>query len=291
MTDILRNNWFVVLIAIIIIGFIGYFIYDTNKDNVSAKSSNNEKKIIKLGMAALTALTMAGCSSESEDVKTITVGISPDYAPYESENKKGDIVGFDPDMMKCFEEYLSEEEGVTYKLEMKKMDFDNIITQLQGDQIDVGISGFTYDSKRKVEWSDPYLGSSQVAVVPKDSDIASTSDLEGKSLVAQTGATGETAAKEVKDAKVTGLKNVQDIMNALSANQYDAAIVDLGVAKNYVKSGEFKMLDESLMDELDNIQKEVNVIKKMNTCIKKFLASEDYAKLCKKYGLSPLETK
>ena len=33
------------------------------------------KKIIKLGMAALTALTMAGCSSESEDVKTITVGI------------------------------------------------------------------------------------------------------------------------------------------------------------------------------------------------------------------------
>lgn len=76
------------------------------------------KKIIKLGMVALTALTMAGCSSESEDVKTITVGISPDYAPYESENKKGDIVGFDPDMMKCFEEYLSDEEGVTYKLEM-----------------------------------------------------------------------------------------------------------------------------------------------------------------------------
>ena len=246
------------------------------------------KKIIKLGMVALTALTMAGCSSESEDVKTITVGISPDYAPYESENKKGDIVGFDPDMMKCFEEYLSDEEGVTYKLEMKKMDFDNIITQLQGDQIDVGISGFTYDSKRKVEWSDPYLGSSQVAV------IASTADLEGKSLVAQTGATGEAAAKEVKDAKVTGLKNVQDIMNALSANQYDAAIVDLGVAKNYVKSDEFKMLDESLMDEQNYIiakKGNTDMIEKMNTCIKKFLASDDYAKLCKKYDLSPLETK
>ena len=254
------------------------------------------KKIIKLGMAVLPALTMAGCSSgsASSDEKVLTVGISPDYAPYESENKKGDIVGFDPDMMKCFEEYLSEEEGVTYKLELKKMDFDNIITQLQGDHIDLGISGFTYDSKRKVEWSDPYLGSSQVAVVPKDSDIASTSDLEGKSLVAQTGATGEAAAKEVKDAKVTGLKNVQDIMNALSANQYDAAIVDLGVAKNYVMSGEFKMLDESLMDEQNYvIAKKGNkdVIKKINKCIKKFLASDDYDKLCKKYGLSPLETK
>ena len=250
------------------------------------------KKIIKLGMAALTALTMAGCSSESEDVKTITVGISPDYAPYESENKKGDIVGFDPDMMKCFEEYLSDEEGVTYKLEMKKMDFDNIITQLQGDQIDVGISGFTYDSKRKVEWSDPYLGSSQVAVVPNDSEIASVSDLEGKSLVAQTGATGETAAKEVKDAKVTGLKNVQDIMNALSANQYDAAIVDLGVAKQYVSGGNFTQLDGSLMDEKNYViakKGNTKMIKLMNKCIKKFLASKDYDKLCKKYDLSPLE--
>ena len=46
------------------------------------------KKIIKLGMAALTALTMAGCSSESEDVKTITVGISPDYAPYDLKIKR-----------------------------------------------------------------------------------------------------------------------------------------------------------------------------------------------------------
>ena len=108
-------------------------------------------------------------------------------------------------------------------------------------------------------------------------------------------ASGETTDYgEVKDAKVTGLKNVQDIMNALSANQYDAAIVDLGVAKNYVKSGEFKMLDESLMDEQNYIiakKGNTDVIDKMNTCIKKFLASEDYAKLCKKYGLSPLETK
>ena len=50
------------------------------------------KKIIKLGMAALTALTMVGCSSgsASNDEKVLTVGISPDYAPYESENKKGE---------------------------------------------------------------------------------------------------------------------------------------------------------------------------------------------------------
>ena len=55
MTDILRNNWFVVLIAIIIIGFIGYFIYDTNKDNVSAKTTNNEQVIASINKDDITA--------------------------------------------------------------------------------------------------------------------------------------------------------------------------------------------------------------------------------------------
>ena len=48
MTDILRNNWFVVLIAIIIIGFIGYFIYDTNKDNVPQKQPTMNKLLLPL---------------------------------------------------------------------------------------------------------------------------------------------------------------------------------------------------------------------------------------------------
>lgn len=255
-------------------------------------------KLLKAGCALLVAAAMVGCSSgsapkeESSDVKTLTIGISPDYQPYESLNTDGEMEGFDIDMVALFEDYLKEEEGVEYKLEFKQMDFDNIITQIQGDQVDLGISGFTYSEDREVEWSDPYLGTSQVAIVPVDSDIETLDDLKGKSLVAQTGATGEEAANEVEDAEVTGLKNVQDIMNALSAHQYDAAIVDLGVGKNYVENGEFKMLEGSLMDEKNYIiakKGNTEVIEKINKCIEKFLASDDYAKMCEKYGLSPLE--
>ena len=57
MTDVLRNNWFVVLIAVIIICFIGYFIYDTNKDNVSAKSSNNEQVVASINKDDITQKT------------------------------------------------------------------------------------------------------------------------------------------------------------------------------------------------------------------------------------------
>ena len=55
MTDIFRNNWFVGLIAIIIIGFIGYFIYDTNKNNVSAKTTNNEQVVASINKDDITA--------------------------------------------------------------------------------------------------------------------------------------------------------------------------------------------------------------------------------------------
>ncbi len=78
----------------------------------------------------------------------------------------------------------------TYSLEFKQIDFDNIVTQIQGDQIDLGISGFTY-SEDNVECFDPYLGNSTSSVVPKGSSITSNDQLVGKKLVAQTGATGE----------------------------------------------------------------------------------------------------
>lgn len=55
MTDFLRSNWFVVLIAVIILGFIGYFIYDTNKDNVSGKTSNNEQVVASIDGDDITA--------------------------------------------------------------------------------------------------------------------------------------------------------------------------------------------------------------------------------------------
>ncbi len=254
------------------------------------------KKLLGIGMAGLMAVSMFGCSkstdsSVDENVKTITIGISPDYEPYESLNTSNEIVGFDIDMVNWFEEYLNSQGDTTYVFEFKQMDFDNIITQIQGDQVDLGISGFTYSEDRVVEWSKPYLGTLQVAVVPNSSDIQSLDDLKGKSLVAQTGATGMDAAATVEDAQVTGLKNVQDIMNALAANQYDAAVIDLGVAKNYAENGNFTMLDGSLLDEKNYIiakQGNTEMISLINDCIAAFIASEEYPTLCDQYGLAPL---
>ena len=240
-----------------------------------------KKKIVKVALAFAMTLSLVGLGSQQvsakDETETITVGISPDYKPYESLTKKNKMVGFDIDMVSHFQKYLSEEEGHTVKFKYKKMDFDNIITQINGGQVDVGISGFTYSKKRKVEWSDPYTKTGQVAVVAADSDMSSVDDLKDKKLVAQTGSTGEEAAKE-QSSDTTGLK--------------DAAVVDSAVAKEYASSGEYKVLDGSLKDEKNYIvAKKGNkkMIKKINKAIKEFKSSDDYQKLCDKYGVLPLD--
>ena len=116
--------------------------------------------------------------------------------------------------------------------------------------------------------------------------------LEGKTVAAQSGSTGEKAAKEIKNANVVSVTNVQEIFSSLTSKQYDAVVVDLAVAQNYIKEQGFVMLEESLLDEKNYIiAKEGNdeMIDMINKCIDKFLASDDYKTLCEKYGLKQLE--
>ncbi len=55
MSDLIKDNWFVILIAVIIIAFVGYFIVDSNKDNVSAKSSGGKDVLAVIADTDITA--------------------------------------------------------------------------------------------------------------------------------------------------------------------------------------------------------------------------------------------
>ena len=55
MSDLIKDNWFVILIAVIIIAFVGYFIFDSNKDNVTAKTSESKDVLATLADTDITA--------------------------------------------------------------------------------------------------------------------------------------------------------------------------------------------------------------------------------------------
>ena len=54
------------------------------------------------------------------------------------------------------------------------MDFNNIIGALQATQIDIGLSGFTYNPERECWFSTPYLNSKQVIITRNDTNQATT---------------------------------------------------------------------------------------------------------------------
>ena len=109
------------------------------------------KKMMMSGLCACLMLgTLAGCGSaqedaaQSEEPTVLLVGVSPDYPPYESLDSDGNIVGFDADMLVELEKYMNEDGG-NYDLQFRQMEFNAILSQLPAKQLDMAISGFTYD--------------------------------------------------------------------------------------------------------------------------------------------------
>ena len=240
------------------------------------------KKFLVVALVLVMAgLLFAGCQT----TETLILGTSPDYEPFEYLDADGKVIGFDMDLMAEVAKIMD------VKYEIKEYDFSIIISTLQSDQIDIGLSGFTWSEERegKVLFTTPYYNSAQVAVVLSDSTISSVADLEGKTILAGEGTTGMAAAKEIPGAKVTSPDDYPIAFEFLKGGQCDAVVCDLGVAQAYAQQDEFKMVDEYL-NEAEEMSMIVNVnnedlLKKLNAAIEEFMATDAYEELLAKWGL------
>lgn len=262
------------------------------------------KKSISLLMISLLFLTLVACQTKKETTNTkddstitISVGMSADYPPYESLDTEGNLIGFDVEMLKEMEKLLSEKYDKNYKFNIVQMNFDNIITQIQGGQLNCGVSGFTWSEKREkaVSFSLPYCNSKQVVMLLADSQIDSLDALKDAKIAVQTGTTGEYAALDTfGEANIVSIQSVIDMIPGLDAFQYEAVVLDSAVANSYVATGKYKVLDEALIDEKNYIvvaKDDKEMLDIINEAITLFLASDKYLSLCEEYQLSPIDTK
>ena len=91
---------------------------------------------------------------------TIVMATNAAFPPYEY-YKGGKIVGIDVDLMQAIADVLNK------KLTIIDIDFDAIITAVQGGKADVGVSGMTVTEERKqnIDFTDTYTTAKQVIVV------------------------------------------------------------------------------------------------------------------------------
>lgn len=162
------------------------------------------KKVLSLVLVLLLSLSLvAGCTggtknAETESPKETVYKIATDttFAPFEFQNKDGDYVGIDIDILKA----ISEDQGFKYELE--PLGFNAAVAALESNQADGVIAGMSITSERqlKYDFSAPYYDSGVVMAVSAANDsIKSYQDLAGKKVAVKTGTEGATFAESIKD--------------------------------------------------------------------------------------------
>ncbi len=163
---------------------------------------------------------------------TLTVVTSADYPPFEYMDGD-DIKGFDADLIREVAKRLGLEADISH------MAFDSLLTQVSGGAADVTISAITVtdDRLKDVDFTDSYYDSNLAIVTLADSDIASSDDLKGKALGAQSGTSGEDWVKEnVGDDNYTPFQEMTEALASLRSGKVEALVFDLPSAENYVST-------------------------------------------------------
>lgn len=201
-----------------------------------------------LSVCAFTGLAQAGVIDDAVKRGTLRVGMDPTYMPFEMTNKRGEIIGFEVDLLKAMTKAM----GV--KLELVSTSYDGIIPALLTDKFDMIGSGMTLTQERnlRINFSEPFIVVGQTLLIRKElaDKVKSYKDLNSADyrITSKIGTTGEMVAKKlISQAKYSGFDNEQEAVMDVVNGKADAFIYDAPynvVAVNKAGAGKLVFLNE-----------------------------------------------
>ena len=186
-------------------------------------------------------------SAPAPVARVYVVGTDAAYAPFESQNEKGDIVGFDIDVVKA----AAAKAGIEVKF--VNTPWEGIFNNLAMGDRDLVASAVTITDERKqtMDFSTPYFNAQQLIAVPMASKITKFNDLLSRKIGVQTGTTGDEAVSKLVGKTNPNIKRFESTplaLKELEAGGVDAVVADNGVVINYVNNnagGKFKTVTDS----------------------------------------------
>jgi polar amino acid transport system substrate-binding protein len=180
--------------------------------------------------------------------KVYVVGTDAAYAPFESQNEKGEIVGFDIEVVQA----IAKKAG--FEVKFVNTPWEGIFNALQQGDRDLLVSAITITDERKqtMDFSAPYFDAQQLIAVKENSKIASFQDLKKLKVKVgvQTGTTGDEAVTKLLGKNSTAIKRFESTplaLKELESGGVDAVVADNGVVVNYVANnpgGKFKSISD-----------------------------------------------
>jgi polar amino acid transport system substrate-binding protein len=214
------------------------------------------RRFLQIAGLAAAGLLLAACGKKEEapapapvasapapaPAKVYVVGTDAAYAPFESQNEKGEIVGFDIEILQA----AATKAGIEVKF--VNTPWEGIFNALgQGDR-DMVVSAVTITDERKqtMDFSDPYFDAQQLIAVKETSKVAKFADLKRLKVGVQTGTTGDEAVTKLLGKNSTNIKRFESTplaLKELESGGVDAVVADNGVVIHYVANnpgGKFK---------------------------------------------------
>ena len=235
------------------------------------------RRFLQIAGLTVAGLLLAACGKKEEapapapapvasapaPARVVVVGTDAAYAPFESQNEKGEIVGFDIEVVQA----IAAKAG--FEVKFVNTPWEGIFNALgQGDR-DMVVSAVTITDERKqtMDFSNPYFDAQQLIAVKENSKVTKFADLKKLKVGVQTGTTGDEAVTKLQGKTSTNIKRFESTplaLKELESGGVDAVVADNGVVIHYVANnpgGKFKTVaDKEFVPEQYGI-----ALKKGNT--------------------------
>ncbi len=265
------------------------------------------RRFLQIAGLSAAALLLAACGKKEEapapapvasapapaPAKVYVVGTDAAYAPFESQNEKGEIVGFDIEVVQA----IAAKAGIEVKF--VNTPWEGIFNALgQGDR-DMVVSAVTITEERKgtMDFSAPYFDAQQLIAVKETSKVAKFADLKKLKVGVQTGTTGDEAVTKLQGKTSTNIKRFESTplaLKELEAGGVDAVVADNGVVIHYVANnpgGKFKTVaDKEFVPEQYGIalkKGNTELLEKINKGLADIKADGTYDQIFTKYFGAP----
>lgn len=209
----------------------------------------NEKYRMRILIIVLTSLllVLASCGggsdtseesdsgSTTEEKKTLIAGTDATYAPMESMDKDGEIVGIDIDIVNAIAK------AAGFEVEFKNIGWEPLFPAVDNNEVDFAVSSITITDERKesFDFTDPYYVANQIILVPEDSDIMEFADIEGKKASAQINTTGHIVLQDLlgKTSKdIIAAETMPFAIEEMLNGNAEATVGDNSTVNEYIKN-------------------------------------------------------
>ncbi len=250
------------------------------------------KKVIALVatiMFSFSALS-AGTLEDVQKSKVLKAGVKYDFKPFGFINEKGEVVGFDIDLIN----YIADKLGV--KAKFIQVTSKTRIPMVQNGTIDIAAASMTHKVERDgpIDFTISYFFDGQSILVRSDATQKSYKDFAGLKVGAIQGATsGENFLKVQPKAKIVTFQEYPQAIMALKKKRIDAITTDLVWCSTQAKDskGAFKVIGSTISYEPYGMgvrENDSNFRDAVNFAIQDAVKDGTYAKLYKKwFGKDP----